>query len=153
MKEIMYSSITGNTKKLAELINANVEAGYCGKLKETEADTVFIGFWATKNSCSDDVKKVLEGLSNKNIFIFGTCGYNNSPEFYNEILGNVKSLVNSTNTIIGEFICQAPVSENKRKALKETHPNYENMVPKLEESLTRPTQNDLDQLVTLLKNL
>ncbi len=148
--EIMYSSISGNTKKLAELINSNVNASYCGKIKEVTSDVIYVGFWTTKNSCSDDVAKLLEGLNNKKVFLFGTCGYNNTEEFYNEILTNVKSKVNSSNTIIGEFICQASVSDAKMKALKETHPNYEKMKPLLEESLNRPLQSDLDNLLKLL---
>ncbi|MFI3251911.1 MAG: flavodoxin family protein [bacterium] len=148
--EIMYSSISGNTKKLAELINDKINAEYCGKIKEVNSDTVYVGFWTTKNSCSDDVKRLLESLNDKKVFLFGTCGYNNTDEFYNEILTNVKANINSSNTIIGEFVCQAKVSEQKMKALQETNPNFDSMKPLLDESLNRPLESDLTKLVNSL---
>lgn len=151
--EIMYSSVTGNTKKLAEFINDNISASYCGKLKEVLNEVVFVGFWTTKNSCADDVQKLLSSLNNKKVFLFGTCGYNNTPEFYNEILTNVKSHINPTNTIIGEFVCMGRVSDSKLNALKQTHPNYEQMLPLLNESLNHPNENDLENLKALLKNI
>ncbi|MFI3329267.1 MAG: flavodoxin family protein [bacterium] len=154
MMEIIYSSITGNTKKLAETIKESLnENVYCGSLKEVLADTVFIGFWTTKNSCADDVKKVLESLNNKKVFLFGTCGYNNTPEFFNNILNNVKENINDSNTIIGEFMSQGAVSANKRKALEGSHPDYLNMIPKLDESLNHPNEDDLNKLRAIVKSL
>lgn len=146
MLEIMYSSITGNTMKLVEVIKDNVNYSYCGKVKEVTSDVLYIGFWTMKNSCPNDIKELLSSLNNKKIFLFGTCGYDNTTTYYKEILDNVKQHINPSNTIIGEFMCQGKVSINKMESLKETNPNYLNMLPKLEESLHHPNQIDLTNL-------
>ncbi|MBQ3420911.1 MAG: hypothetical protein IJH34_04445, partial [Romboutsia sp.] len=85
---IVYSSITGNTKKLAESIKNKINDCYFGKPSDEalSADTIFLGFWTTKNSCSPDVQSFIEKLSDKNLFIFGTAGYNNTKEYFEQIL-------------------------------------------------------------------
>lgn len=153
MKEIMYSSITGNTLKLVDVIKDHIEYSYCGKIKEVTSDTVYVGFWTIKNTCPNDVKELLVNLHNKNIFLFGTCGYDFTEEYYNEILTNVKSNINSSNNIIGEFMCQGKVSSNKMQSLKETNPSYELMLPKLQESINHPNASDLNRLKELLSTI
>lgn len=154
MKEILYSSVTGNAAKLANVIKDFYnEDIYCGKIKEVTADTVFVGFWTTKNSCSKDIEDLLVSLNNKKIFLFGTCGYNNTEEFFNNVLNNVKSNINNTNEVIGSFICQGKVSDAKRENLKQTNPNYDNMASLLEESVNHPNEDDLNKLINTLKEI
>lgn len=153
MKEIMYSSNTGNTEKLALTIKEVLGDVYCGAIKEVSSDVVFVGFWATKNSCDAKVQKVLESLNNKKVFLFGTCGYNNSQEFFDTVLNNAKSYINDSNEFIGGYVCQGKVSENKQQSLQETHPNYEGLKPFLEESVNHPNIDDLAKLKELIKSL
>ena len=49
---VVYSSVTGNTKKLAEAIKNKVGQGYFGKPSDEalEADVIFVGFW-TMGTC------------------------------------------------------------------------------------------------------
>lgn len=75
-----------------------------------EADVIFVGFWAIGNSCGADVKNFIEKLSGKKVFIFGTVGYDNTQEYFDGILNNVKALVPSSNTIIGTYACQGKVA-------------------------------------------
>ena len=58
---IVYSSITGNTKKLAESIKNKITECYFGNPSDEalSADTIFLGFWAAKNSCSADVQSFI----------------------------------------------------------------------------------------------
>ena len=79
---IVYSSITGNTKKLAETIKNKIHECYYGKPSDEalSADTIFLGFWTTRNSCGEDIQSFLKKLSGKNLFIFGTAGYNNTKQ-------------------------------------------------------------------------
>ncbi|MFI3329385.1 MAG: flavodoxin family protein [bacterium] len=153
MKEIMFNSISGNTKKLALTIKEVLGDVYCGDIKEVESDVVFVGFWATKNSCDPKVQALLESLNNKKVFLFGTCGYNNSQEFFDLVLDNAKAHINDTNEFIGGFVCQGKVSDAKQKSLKETHPNYEGLKPFLEESVNHPSVDDLDALKKLVSSL
>lgn len=110
---IVYSSVTGNIKKLAESIKNKIGECYFGKPSDEAltADVIFIGFWATRNSCGADIKSFIEKISSKKVFIFGTAGYNNTKEYFDEILHSVKAHIPSYNTIIEPYMCQGRVSD------------------------------------------
>lgn len=153
---IVYSSITGNTKKLAETIKNKVGECYFGKPSDEafEADIIFIGSWAAKNSCTPDIQAFIEKLSNKKVFIFGTAGYSNTKEYFEEILNNVKSHVPSSNTIIGTYMCQGKVSDAWQNKIKESAPDkYELIKNNLEESMNHPSEDDIKSLIMELDKL
>lgn len=69
---IVFSSVTGNTKKLSETIKNKVDECYFGKPcdEALDADVIFVGFWTIGNSCGSDIKSFIEKLSGKKVFIF-----------------------------------------------------------------------------------
>ncbi len=144
---IIYSSSTGNTKQLAERIQQKLgQSVYCGKPTEEalQSDTLYIGFWAMKFSCSPDIQKVLEGLEGKKIFLFGTAGFGFSEEFYESIIANVKSFIKPSNDIIGSFLCQGKVSEAKKKALYAMDADlFARILPNIELAESHPDAADL----------
>lgn len=151
---IVYSSVTGNTEKLAKAIKNHIGACHFGKPSDEalEADVIFVGFWATKNSCSADIQSFIEKMANKKVFIFGTVGYDNTPAYFEEILNNVKALVPASNTIIGAYACQGKVSEKKQEQLKEAVPEkYEAIKDNLAESVYHPNEKDIDGLLSTVK--
>ncbi|NME84369.1 flavodoxin family protein [Clostridium sp. SM-530-WT-3G] len=148
---IVYSSITGNTKKLAESIKNKITECYFGNPSDEalSADTIFLGFWAAKNSCSADVQSFIEKLSGKKLFIFGTAGYNNTKEYFEEILSNVKSHVPSSNTIIGTYMCQGKVSDTKQDMIKKDNAEmYKAIKDNLAESERHPNEDDIKALIS-----
>lgn len=148
---VVYSSVTGNTKKLAEVIKNKVGECYFGKPSDEAlaADVVFVGFWAIGNSCGADVKNFIEKLSGKKVFIFGTVGYGNSKEYFDEILNNVKPHVPVSNTIIGTYICQGKVTDAIQTKIKESMPEkYELIKDKLAESVNHPNEDDINLLIS-----
>ncbi len=154
---IVFSSGTGNTKKLAETIQEKVgDVGYCGKLDDSalEADTIFVGFWTAKFTCTDDVKNFLVKVKNKKIFLFGTAGYDDTQEYFEKILTAVKENVDSSNTIVGEFMSMGKVSANKQKAIAEMdQAKFDSMKAKLEEAESHPNQSDLEKLTAMITAL
>lgn len=153
---IVYSSVTGNTEKLAEAIKNNIDECYFGKPSDEalEADVIFIGFWAIGNSCGADIKKFVEKLSNKKVFIFGTVGYGNTKEYFDGILNNVKANIPESNTIIGSYACQGKVSEAKVAKIKEDMPEkYESIKGNLEESVNHPNEEDINLLISEIEKL
>lgn len=146
---VVYSSATGNTKKLAEAIKSEVGECYFGKPSDEalEADLIFVGFW-TMGTCGADVKKFIEKLSGKKVFIFGTAGYNNTKEYFNGILESVKANVPESNTIIGSYMCQGRVSDAIQDKIKNGMPDkYEAIKDKLAESLNHPNEDDIKLLM------
>lgn len=153
---VVYSSVTGNTEKLAEAIKSRVDTCYFGRPSDEAltADVLFIGFWAIGNSCGEDIKGFLEKLSDKKIFIFGTVGYDNTKEYFDGILDNVKVNVPSSNTIIGTYACQGRVSDFKQAQIKDKMPDkYEAIKDKLAESVNHPNEQDIGKLVAEIGNV
>ena len=69
---IVYSSRTGNTKRLAEAIEASLQPQGClyvGPPDEAAlaADRLYIGFWTDKGTCDTDVADFLSQVSGKEV--------------------------------------------------------------------------------------
>ncbi|MDO5293119.1 MAG: flavodoxin family protein [bacterium] len=153
---IVFSSVTGNTRKLAEAIQKRVNTCYFGEPSEAalEADFIFIGFWAQKNSCGADTKKFIESLSGKKVFIFGTAGYNSTKQYFDEILKSVEVLVPKSNTIVGTYMCQGKVSDVMKDRIKQAKPEmYEAIKDNLVEAESHPDEVDISSLITELDKL
>ncbi|MFI3200220.1 MAG: flavodoxin family protein [Eubacteriales bacterium] len=152
---IVYSSVTGNTKTLAETIQKTLggDVSIGGVSEEAlAADVVYVGSWTTAFSCTPDIKEFLEKLNNKKVFLFMTAGYGNTDDFFQPIMDSVKANVNSSNEIIGTFICQGKVSDNKQEAIKKMDlAKYEGMKAKLDESVSHPSTDDLGKLEASVK--
>ncbi len=156
-KSIVFSSATGNTKKLGETFyNTLGEEIYCGKISDEalDADVIFVGSWTMAFNCAPDVKAFLEKLNGKKEFMFMTAGYGSTPEFFAPIINAAKENINASNEIIGEFICQGKVSASKQDAIKKMDlTKFESMKPELDNSQTHPDNNDIAKLVQVIKAL
>lgn len=155
-KTVVYSSVTGNTRKLAEAIHDKVGAQYCGKPcnEALEAETIFVGFWTTKNSCGEDIKGFIEKLSGKRVFIFGTAGYNNTKEYFDEILNSVKAIVPDSNTVVGAYMCQGKVSDTMQAKIRDMKPEmYEAIKEKLVVGESHPDEKDIDGLLAEIEKI
>lgn len=109
---IIFSSLTGNTRKLADKIHEILPKESCdyfgtADAQGTESELLYIGFWTDKGNADSDTLDFLSKLKNKKIFLFGTAGFGGSDAYFQRILGNVKSAIDSSNTIVGEYMCQA----------------------------------------------
>lgn len=148
---IVFSSVTGNTKKLSETIKNKVDKCYFGKPcnEALDADVIFVGFWTIGNSCGSDIKTFIEKLSGKKVFIFGTAGYDNTKKYFSGILDSVKDLIPQSNTIIGTYMCQGKVSDAIQNKIKEATPEkFEAIKDNLVESLNHPNENDIKLLIS-----
>lgn len=72
----------------------------------SEADVVFVGFWCDKGSCSPAVQHFLQGLAGKRVFLFGTCGFGESDEYFAQILDRVRTYLPADAQYIGGAMCQ-----------------------------------------------
>lgn len=154
---IVYGSISGNTDLIAKAIKELVgECAYFGTPADEamNADVIFAGSWVGKNDFgAPDVKDFVEKLKDKKVFIFGTAGYDNTKEYFDGIIDNMKSHVDASNTIIGTFVCQGKVTDAKKKGLKETDPaKYEAIKNSMEEGDNSPAAKDIDALCMAVRN-
>ena len=98
---VLYDSVTGNTRMLAEVI----EKKYAALLTENpaEADVVFLGSWTDKGSFSEKMKEQAEKIHEKKVFIFGTCGFGGNSEYYERLFERAAALLDESNTVIGHY--------------------------------------------------
>lgn len=160
---IIYSSITGNTKLLAEAIKNEIkeEIVYFGKpiTEEIDADIYFIGSWTNKGDASNDIINFLKKLKNKKIAYFGTAGYGGSTTYYDTLFSRVKQYIDHSNTILGSLYCQGkmPIQFKERyiKMITE-NPNDKNLEVSLknfEDALTHPDKKDLETVKKWTKEM
>ena len=87
------------------------------------ADVVFVGFWCDKGSCSPAVQHFLQGLAGKRVFLFGTCGFGESDEYFAQILDRVRAYLPAEAQCIGGAMCQGKMGVGVKR-------RYEGMLEK-----------------------
>ena len=118
---IVYSSRTGNTKRLAETVRRDLEDEtvlYCGELSEKalEADRIFIGFWTEQGTCDKQTEAFLKTVRRKEVFLFGTAGFGDDPNYFETILKRTRRHLHHSVTVLDTFMCcgKMPVSVRER---------------------------------------
>lgn len=156
-KHIVYSTVSGNTEKLANVIKEtlNDDTTISKVSKEAiDADVVFVGTWVVGFDASPDIAEVLTSLNNKKVFVFATAGYGHTEEFFAPIMAAIKSKINDSNEIIGEFICQGAVTDTKMEGIKKAdEAKYERMYDELVASKAHPSEDDFANLKAVIKGL
>ena len=145
MYTVVYNSLTGNTKMLADTIK-NVLPN------NNNDDIVFVGFWTDKGNADSKTIEYLKLLRNKKIFLFGTCGFGGSEAYFERILTNVKSNIDSSNQVIGEYMCQGKMPNSvmerymKMKESDNFPPNIDALIDNFDRALSHPDKKDLEKL-------
>ena len=103
---IVFNSLTGNTKKLADTIYAVLpkeNCDYFGAPKEggLYSEMLYIGFWTEKGNADKSTLTLLSTLKGKKIFLFGTAGFGGSDAYFQKILDHVKRSIDSSNSVVG----------------------------------------------------
>ena len=159
---IIFSSQTGNTKLLADTLHDDLPQENCCYFgtpdpAAMEADTLYVGFWTDKGTADSVTSDFLRQVHGKQVFLFGTAGFGGSEEYFNKILKAVRKSLNSSNTVIGSFMCQGkmPLSvrqryENMKK--QPLHmPNLDALIENFDKALSHPDAEDLEQLKQAVK--
>ena len=154
---IIFSSLTGNTRKLADTIHETLPKALCdyfgeANSAEISAEKVYVGFWTDKGTADQACLELLGKLRNKQIFLFGTAGFGGSEEYYQKILANVRQAIDASNTIVGEYMCQGKMPQSvrdryvKMKEMPDAKPNLDALIENFDRALSHPDQEDLDAL-------
>ena len=139
---IHYFSQTGNTKLLGDFLKDNIN----------DSKTIYVGFWTDKGNADKDTAELLPKLKNKKIFLFGTAGFGGSEAYFARILGNVKKLIDESNTLVGEYMCQGRMPDAvraryvKMKEQPDHMPNLDVLIENFDRALSHPDAADLDNL-------
>ena len=150
---VVYKSLTGNTKLVAEAIgNALMEEHdvcVCEPEACREADLYFVGSWIDKGNCTKEIGEFLGTLENQKIALFATAGFGGSKEYYDALADRIKAQIPESNKVVGVYFCQGkmPMSVRDRYvAMLKANPEDKNMevnVKNFDEALSHPNEADL----------
>ena len=76
------------------------------------------------------MKEQAEKIHGKKVFIFGTCGFGGSEEYYGKLFERAAGLLDESDEIIGHYYCQGkmPMSVKERYvAMLREHPEDKRM--------------------------
>lgn len=152
---IVFESVTGNTAQLAEALNFHFrghEVVLCKTGESPDADVIFVGSWTDKGDCTDGIAAFLKKLENKKLFLFGTCGFGGSAEYFDTVSRRFAAHVSPSNEILGSYICQGrmPVAVVRRyEAMLAANPGnvrWEACIENYNQALAHPNKDDLNAL-------
>ena len=121
---VIYSSQTGNTRKLATQIFAAIpgdskDLKNIDEYREKDAELYFVGFWVDRGDCDEKTVELLSGLHGKKIALFGTCGMGNDPAYYQKVIDRVKTWIPEDNEYMDAFLCQGKMPIQVRRRYEE----------------------------------
>lgn len=160
---IIYKSLTGNTKMVADAIAESLkdlELVYVGEpVENIDADLYFVGTWIDKGNCTKEIADYLSTLEGKRVAIFATAGFGGSKEYYDVLLERIKDQIPKSNQLTGQFFCQGkmPMSVRERYvSMMQANPEDKNLevsIKNFDEALSHPDHIDLAEAVAWANSL
>lgn len=91
---IIFSSVTGNTKLLADALRETLPKDACdyfgaSENAPTDSQLLYVGFWTDKGNADSATLALLQKLRNKKLFLFGTAGFGISEAYFRKVLDRV----------------------------------------------------------------
>ncbi len=159
---VVYSSRTGNTKKVGEAIAAvlpNCDIFAVEEAPSTEGyDFVALGYWVDKGMADAKCKAYIETISNATVGLFGTLGAYPDSDHAKECIVMSEALLTEPergNTVLGSFICQGKVdpkiTEMMNKMASNPHPMTPERKARLEEAAKHPNEEDCAKAQEMFK--
>lgn len=151
---VLYSSKTGNTKKVAtEIFSAlpgmSKDMQSMEEYRGKDAEIFFIGFWVNRGTCEMTVIDAMSELHGKKIALFGTCGLGKGEAYYRSIEQKVNVWIPDDCEYLGMFLCQGkmPMQVRQNYEIAWEDPRQEacrkKMLRNFDEALFHPNDQDL----------
>lgn len=170
---LITNSKSGNTAQLAQALReafavsdvqlvCDVElpdAPDAAQLEDTVSrvlamGAVCVGFWCDRGSCTGGVAKLLERMDGKRVFLFGTCGFGGSQEYFDQIVARVAEHLPQTAELVGAFMCQGKMGPGVRAryeamlAKDPTDARAQALIDNFDAALAHPNVDDLEAVVS-----
>ena len=164
---IVFSSLTGNTKKVAEEILKMMPKGteiYDLKELDRELDDelLVLGYWVDKAKPNKEMVEFMETLKDKKIITFGTLGAYPDSDHANETKENTTNILKNNNEVLGNFLCQGKINPKITEMfMKGVEKNVHRMTPERlkrhQDAASHPNEEDFNNarnfVQSILKNL
>jgi flavodoxin len=126
---IVYSSISGNTRLLAENVYNKFEKSADLYSIENAPDPqkyswIFLGFWVNRGTADEKTKAYIESIKGKDIGYFGTLGAYPDSEHAEKVINSVSSLISKENRLLGSFLCQGRIKSKLTEKFKKMEGNH-----------------------------
>ncbi|MGI6263300.1 MAG: flavodoxin family protein [Succiniclasticum sp.] len=149
---IIYSSVTGNTRAVAEAIAKSLPDGAdlvpANAVTENPAgyDLVFAGFWAFRRGADLMAQRAMSFLHGQKVAVFGTCGAYPDSDAARVYQQNAAAVAAADNVCLGTFLCQGRVHSYHIKSQHKMESTVQPMTPerkaRLEEAEKHPDAQD-----------
>ncbi len=155
---ILFCSLTGNTKKLADAIYETLPKDKCDYFgtndsQVPQSDVCYIGFWTDKGNADQKTLELLSKLKNKKRFsCLEQLDLVEVMPILKRFSDKVKQSIDASNTVIGEYMCQGKMPQSVRERyvkMKDNpeHPaNLDLLIQNFDRALSHPDSEDLERL-------
>lgn len=115
--QVIYSSLTGCTKKVATAIFDGIDAEQktIHDLKDgapvLDGDIILLGYWGISGNPNDEMKEFLKTVKGKAVGVFCTLGYYADSAHARQTVEAGLDLVKENNEIIGAYVCNGAVAQ------------------------------------------
>ena len=149
---VVYSSKTGNTKRVAEAIAEELGVPSYS-VKEAPSidgyDLILTGYWVDRGGPNAEMKTYLSNLTAKRVALFATLGANPDTPHAKGSLDAGRTLLPAGTECVGAFICQGKVDpalvEMMKSMFPQGHPHAmtEERLAGIEAASEHPNEDDL----------
>jgi flavodoxin len=127
---IVYSSKTGNTRKLGLGIHEILSADFDVRIFSVEEapdpagySWILLGFWVDRGTADKATLKYLERLEGCNVGFFGTLGAYPDSQHARDVKDRVGALIREKNNFLGSFLSQGKVDPKLIEMFKKLPPD------------------------------
>ncbi len=153
---VVYSSQSGNTKKLAEAVFEALPEGK--KITPVEEapdpkgyDFVAVGFWLKAGNPDPKSTEYLKKVRGTKLFLFATHGAATGSDHAKKAMETAKSLAEGAN-IVGSFDCQGEVNAGLLEKVK-ARPNPPEWIADADAAIGHPDESDVNALKEKIKEV
>ncbi len=146
---VVYSSRTGNTRKIAEAAQEVLpDDVVLVPVAEAPApnghDAVAVGYWVDRGRPDPKALKYMESLNGAKVAAFGTLGADPNSPHAEDVLKHTEELLQN-NELLGQFLCQGKVDPAVVETMKRSgrHPMTPERMDNLREASKHPDNTDL----------
>ena len=151
---IVYSSLTGNTKKVVDAVSEVLPDCEVFSVENAPSDIkdyglVAVGYWTSKGLPDAKTSQWLKGISNGRLAFFGTLGALPDSDHAKACMARAEEMVlepERGNTVYGSWMCQGKIDpkviEVMRKLNLEVHRPILADPSRFEEAARHPDAND-----------
>lgn len=162
---VIYSSKTGNTKKVAQAIAKNLNYDLVSVMDINDIkndDKIIFGFYVDKGLMDNEAKRVAKLIKNKKIGLFMTLGADPKGEHAKDCFSKAKKFFEKNENIIThEFISQGAIDPNLIEEMKKMyeemgdkaiHKIDEARIARWNEAAKHPDENDLKNAILAFRD-